>query len=171
MKKLLIVVILLVGGLYLYGRSLPREHVASSTITLVARPDTVFAVIRNVGGQAAWWSDVASVQPLAGQPRESWEQDMGASGKVHIEVTSISPPSRLVTTILNDVQQDWGGKWIYTIATTAAGTEVTITEEGWVATPMYRVLAKLLGPHKTMDGFLTSLAAHFGEVGTPRHGR
>jgi uncharacterized protein YndB with AHSA1/START domain len=170
MKKLIIVVIVLVGAVYLWGRSLPREHTASSTITITARPDTVFGLIRNVGGSANWWIDVKSVRPLAGKPRESWEQDMGAMGKVQIEVVSAAPPTRMVTRILNDEQQDWGGTWTYDVTHTAAGTEVTITEEGWVA-PFFRVFAKLMGPHRTMDSYLTSVAANFGEVTSARHRR
>ncbi len=170
LKKLIILALVAFAGLYFYGRSLPREHRASSTITLVARADTVYRVIRNVRSAATWWTDVKAVRPLAGKPRESWEEDMGASGKVQIEITSENPGSRLVTTILNDDQQDWGGRWIYTVNSSAAGTEVTITEDGWVAKPLYRVVAKLLGHHRTIDSYLNSLAAYFGEVGSPRHG-
>ncbi len=170
LKKLIILALLAGGGLYLYGRSLPREHRVSSTITLVARPDTVYRVIRNVRGAALWWTDVQSVRPLAGKPRESWEEDMGASGKVQLEITSENPGSQLITTVLNDDQQDWGGKWIYTVSSSASGTEVRITEEGWVEKPFFRVVSKLIGHHKTVDSYLSSLAAYFGEVSVPRHG-
>lgn len=168
-KKLVIIAIVIVGGLYLWGRSLPREHSSASTITLVARPDTVYAVIRNIRGTANWWSDVQAVTPVVGKPRESWEQDMGSMGKLRIEVTSAVPGSQLVTTILNDDQQDWGGTWTYEVTTTGSGTEVRITEDGWVAAPFFRVFSKLMGPHRTMDSYLSSLAAHFGEVASPRH--
>jgi uncharacterized protein YndB with AHSA1/START domain len=171
LKRLIIIALVLVGGLYLYGRSLPREHSVASTITLVAPVDSVYAVIRDIGGTAAWWNDVKSVSRITGRPRESWEQDMGPSGKVRLEVSAVSPPRLLMTTILNDEQQDWGGTWAYEVASTAAGTEVTIIEEGWVATPLFRVVAKLMGHHRTMDSYLSSLAARFGETASPRHRR
>jgi uncharacterized protein YndB with AHSA1/START domain len=169
LKRLLILATVVVGGLYLYGRSIPREHSAASTITLVAPRDSVYAVIRDIGGAAAWWSDAKAVTRLSGKARESWEQDMGSMGKVQLEVTAASPPGRLVTTILNDDQQDWGGTWTYEVASTAAGTEVTITEEGWVASPFFRVVSKLMGHHRTMDSYLSSLAARFGETASARH--
>ena len=169
LKRLIIIVLVLGGGLYLYGRTLPREHTAASRITIVAPVDSVYAVIRNVGGSAAWWSDVKAVTRLNAKPRESWEQDMGSFGKVQVEVTSASPPNRLVTTILNDDQQDWGGTWTYDIVSSGSATEVTITEHGWVASPFFRVVSKLTGHHRTINSFLSSLAARFGDTASPRH--
>jgi uncharacterized protein YndB with AHSA1/START domain len=171
LKRLIILGLVLAGGLYLYGRSLPREHSVASTITLVVPVDSAYAVLRDIGGSARWWSDVQSVTRLVGTQRESWEEDMGSMGKVRIEVTSSVPPNRLVTTILNDTQQDWGGVWTYEIEASGSGTEVTITEDGWVASPFFRVVAKLMGHHRTMDSQLTSLAARFGETASPRHRR
>jgi uncharacterized protein YndB with AHSA1/START domain len=173
MKKLLKFVLIVVlfggGGLYLYGRSLPREHTAGSTITLVAPVDSVYAAIRDIGGQAAWWNDVKGVTRLTARARESWEQDMGSWGKVQLEISAVSPPNRLVTTILNDDQQDWGGTWSYEIVASGSGTDVTIIEDGWVESPMFRVVARMMGHHRTMDSFLRSLAARFGETASPRH--
>lgn len=162
----------LAGLAWFYGSRQPREHRASSTITLVAPADTVWAVIRNIGESDEWWDDVRSVRRLLDKPRESWEQDMGMVGKVRISVTSEVWGERLVTTILNDEQQDWGGRWTYTITRGAAGTEVTVTEDGWVEKPLFRVVAKLMGgPHRTMDSYLRSLGAHFGETVTPVRAR
>lgn len=169
LKKLIVLVVLIGGGLWLYGRQLPREHSITSSIILVAPIDSVFGLIRAVGSQAAWWYDVKSVRPLMGKKRESWEQNMGDQ-LVQFEVTMVVPGSRMVTTILNDEQQDWGGTWQYRVFTSSAGTEVQITEQGWVEAPLFRVFMKLRGESRTVDSFLSSLGAHFGEVVTPRHG-
>jgi uncharacterized protein YndB with AHSA1/START domain len=168
--KAIILVGVLVGAVWFWGNSMPREHRSSSSITVVAPADSVYKLVRNIGNSTAWWSDVKTVRPIRGKKKESWEQDMKGTGPVQVEVTSYVDGQRLITTILNDDQQDWGGKWIYTVASTAAGTEVTIVEEGWVASPFFRVVMKLRGgPHKTLDSYLRSLAAHFGETVTPRH--
>ena len=166
-KKLLILAVLLVGGVWLYGRSLPREHRASSAITLVAHQDTVFALIRNLGTANSWWSDLRGVRRLT-RARESWEQDMGASGKISLEVTAADPPRRMITTVLNDQQQDFGGTWTYDVRMFASVTEVQITENGWIESPFFRVVAKLRGHHRTLNSYLSSLGAHFGESVTPR---
>jgi uncharacterized protein YndB with AHSA1/START domain len=166
-KKLFLFLVLLVGGVYFYGRSLPREHRASAAVTLVAPQDTVFAVVRHVGSSHLWWSDAKAVRRLD-RPKESWELNMGAQGMVALEVSRVSPPTELVTTIINDDQQTFGGSWIYQVRQTGAGTEVVVTEEGWVDPPLFRVVQKLIGHHRTINSYLSSLGAHFGESVTPR---
>jgi uncharacterized protein YndB with AHSA1/START domain len=162
---------LLAGAAWFYGSRQPREHVATSVVTLVAPADTVYRLIRDIPSSAVWWDDVKTVRRLTSKARESWEQDMGARGKLQIQITSEVPGERLVTTILNDDQKDWGGKWTYSIRSTAEGTQVRITEEGWVEKPLFRVMSQLMGgPHKSLDSYLRSLGAHFGETVTPRHG-
>ena len=170
LKRLLIVVLLLAGGVWLYGRSLPREHVASSTVTLVASSDTVWKLIRNIKSQPEWWDDVKSVTRMTGRAKESWEEDMGPAGKIQVEVSSEVAGRQLVVTILNETQQDWGGVWRYDVATTGAGTEVTITEQGWVQSPFFRVVSKFMGKHRTIDSLLRALSDNFGEIASPRHG-
>ncbi len=168
--KLLIVGGVLLAGVWLWGRSMPREHRASGSITLVAPTDSVYRLIRDIGGQAAWWGDVRAVRRVTGRARESWEQELKSSGSVRFEVSSFIDGQRLITTILNDDQQDFGGKWTYDVRRTASGTEVTITEDGWVEPPLFRVVQRLRGgPHRTLDSYLRSLAAQFGETVSPRH--
>lgn len=170
LTKLIVFAGILVGAVWVWGRTMPREHRASSTITLVAPADSVYRLVRDIGGQAAWWSDVRSVRKLTGQKRESWEQDMKGAGPVRLEVTSAIDGQRVITTILNDDQQDWGGGWTVDVERTAAGTEVTVTEQGFIEPALFRVVMKLRGgPHRTIDSYLRSLGAHFGETVSPRH--
>jgi hypothetical protein len=114
------------------------------------------------------------VRALRGLRRESWEQNRVTGGLISVEVTSISPPGRMVTTIIPNTEDaeevmKWGGVWKYDVFESAAGIEVQITEEGWVDPPLTRVFMKLRGPSRDVDSFLSSLAAHFGEMTTPRH--
>lgn len=173
MKKFLLFIGLIVGGVWFYGSRLPREHTARSTIVLVSPVDTVFKAVRNIGQQPTWWSDAKSVRALRGRRRETWELNMGADGIITVEVKS-AQQGRVVTQIVpseNETEESmgWGGTWTYEVFQSAAGTEVEVTEEGWVESPFFRVLAKLRGRYRTVDSYLTSLAAHFGEVATPRH--
>lgn len=177
MKKFIILIVIVVGSVWYYGRGLPREHTVKSSIIITsAKVDSVFTLVRRIGNQASWWSDVRSVRPLIGRPRESWEQNMLVGGLVAVEVTSITPPGKMVTTIIPDQESEddvmkWGGTWRYEVFDSSAGTEVVITEVGWVDPPLYRVYMKMRGEYRTVDSFLTSLAAHFGESATPIHGR
>ena len=176
MKKFIILVGLIVGGLYVYGRGLPREHTVKSSIVITtAGVDSVFKVMRLVGNYPRWWSDVRSVRPLVGRRKESWEQNLVAGGLVSLEITALSPPNRMVTTIIEGEEEgenamSWGGKWKYYVYAGPSGTHVEITEEGWVDPPLYRVFMKARGESRTVDSFLSSLGANFGEMVTPRHG-
>jgi len=136
-------------------------------VTLVAPVDTVWDMVRHIGSSHLWWSDVKSVRRLDLR-KESYEQNMGAAGIVSVEITSEEPPRRLVTTILNISQTKFGGSWTYDVRLTESGTEVTITENGWIDPPFYRVMAKVTGQHRTIVSYLSSLGAHFGETVTPR---
>jgi hypothetical protein len=170
LMKMVLVVVVLGGVVWFWGRGMPRDHRASSSITLVAPADSVFALIVDIPRTPSWWREMQSVKRITGTRRASYEQVLRGSGAVRIEMTSMNYGEQLVTTILNDQQQDWGGKWTYRVERSAAGTEVTITEEGWVESPFFRVVMKLRGgPHKSIDSYLRSLGAHFGETVTPRH--
>ncbi len=169
-KKVVVLGVVLAAGTYVYGRSLPREHEATSRVTIVASPDTVFAVIRNIGATGEWWSDMKSSRRLTGGMRESWEENMGSAGVINIEISKVVPGKSMVHTILGAEKQGWGGTWTYEVAATGVGTQVTITEAGFVDSPFFRVLMKLRGKYRTLDSYLTSLGAHFGEPVTPRHG-
>lgn len=168
LKYLVVIALLVAGALYLYGSRMPREHSVRSSIVLVASADTVFKTIRNVGTTPTWWTDVKSAKRVQGAPRETWEEDMGAAGVLQIEVTRVVPGRRIVHTILDDGTQGWGGTWTIDIAETPSGTEVSITEEGYVDSPFFRIVMNLMGQHSTIESYLRSLGAHYGEMVTPR---
>ncbi len=174
LKKLIILAVLLGGGAYYYGRGLPRETVATSSIVLVAADDSVFQVARKVDNYPSWWTEVRAVRPLRGKRRESWEQNMGADGLVAVEVTQSIPPRKVQLRVINsegDAPRAWGGTLTAEILESGSGTEVRLTEERFVEAPFLRIFFKLRGTHRTVDSFLSSLGAHFGETVTPRHAR
>ena len=175
MKKFLILLLLIAGGLYFYGQRLPREHRFKTSVILVARTDTVYQLTRRIGSYPKWWYDVKMARRLEGKRKETWELAMGGGGGLlAVELASEVPGQRVVTSITPSSEAEsekpkWGGKWTTRVFESAAGTEVEITEDGWVESPFYRIFAKVRGQTRTADSFLKSLAAHFGEVATPRH--
>lgn len=169
-KLLLFLAIVIGGGGWLYGRTLPREHVVTSTITLVAPVDTVWEVIRDLGRTPEWWSDMKSAQRIPGRSRESYELNMGLAGILRAQVTRSTPQRNLLLTILDDEGKGWGGSWSFDIGATGSGTEVMLIEEGFVDSPYLRVFVKMMGRRRAMESYLRSLGAHFGEVVNPRRG-
>ena len=66
-------------------------------------------------------------------------------------------PSLLVARI-TDVTLPFGGTWTYRIVPAAAGSELTITEDGEVYNPIFRFMSRFVFGHTaTIDGFLADL--------------
>lgn len=169
-KLVLVIMFLVIGGAYLHGRGLPREHVVTSSITLVVPTDTVFRLIRNIGAQRDWWPSVKSVERIQGASKESWRQVMGlGAGTIETEIGEVVPGRSMEVHILNAEKQGWGGTWFYEVRSSASGTEVVITEEGFIESPVFRTIMKFRGKYRTIDSYLIALGGHFGEPSTPRH--
>jgi uncharacterized protein YndB with AHSA1/START domain len=168
--------ILIVGGvgagllllITLIGFVLPREHHVSSRITLHQPPDSVFAVIRDIGAISSWWPMVKQVSRRSDpQGREIWNETMRDGFEMGLEVTAAEPPRMIKTVIVGD--GPFGGSWATHIESVPGGSTVTVTEHGWVSNPIFRLVSRLMGHHRTMDDYLTSLASRFGEQISPQH--
>ena len=174
MRRALVVLALLAGVVavpLLVGSLLSREHVATSAVALRQSPDTVWRVVRDLGGVAAWWSEVKKVERVPDQAgRELWRQTLGSNAALTFVVAAEVPPSRLVTQIDAPRGAPFGGFWVYEIAPSGDGSRVTVTEQGWIANPLFRFLSRVVfGQYGTLDSYLKALGKRFGEDVTPVH--
>jgi uncharacterized protein YndB with AHSA1/START domain len=170
MKWIAIIIgVLVVLGLavYAFGATLPVEHTASRSATLSSPPDAIWAVISDPGRFPSWRKDVDSVEVLPQRNgRPAWREISGGQ-RMTFEVTESETPSRLVTTIA-DKGLPFGGSWEYVIAPAASGSRITITEHGEVYNPVFRFVSRyVMGHTKTLDSYLTALAAKLGDKYTP----
>jgi len=130
----LVVVVAIVGAI------LPRQHLASRTLRVQRTPQDIWPVVTRL-------ADASSVP---------------------VEIVESAPPHRLVTRV-TAAEKNFGGTWTITIAPAAEGpgrteSTVTITEDGWVANPIFRFMSRLIiGHHATMDALLTQVAQAFNE--------
>lgn len=172
MKRFLIGTVLVLLALavivFLGGSLLPRTHRATSTILLHQQPDTIWTLIRNPEAVATYWTDVDSVRRMPADTGERWMYWTGGF-EMPFEIVSSHPPAELVTHIVETPDAHFGGDWTYTLAATPNGTRVTVTEDGWVGNPAFRVMTRVMGEHRTVDRMLTALGRHFGEDITPEH--
>jgi len=175
MRRLAILVALVgaaVGAVIGAGLALPRDHAAASSIALRQPPDTVWAAVRDLGGVSSWWSEVdaAELVPNDLEGREVWRYTMRDHSTMLLVVESAEPPKRLVTRIDAAPGAAFGGTWTYEVDAEGQGSKLTVTEEGWIANPVFRVLTHFVfGYHGTLDSYLAALGRRFGELATPVH--
>ena len=138
MKWILIalaVLIVLVTLVAAIGSRLPREHVASRTLRVRRTPQEV-------------WAAVTQATAASSVPVDILEQD---------------PPRRQVTRVKAS-EKMFGGTWTIAIAPTPDGATLTITENGWVANPIFRFVSRfVMGHHATIDGVLKQVATALNE--------
>ena len=117
------------------GSMLPRNHMASRTLRVRHSPEEVWPVVTR----------------------------LMASSSVPVDIIEQDPPRRLVSRV-KETEKMFGGTWTVVCATVANGSTLTITEDGWVANPIFRVVSRfIVGHHATMDGILKNVAKTLGE--------
>jgi len=161
----LILVIAVIGAL------IPREHVATSTVTLRQPVDSVWKVVRDLGGVTGWWPEIRQAERLPDREgRETWRQKMKNGFDMPLIVLESQPPRRLVTKIDSPAGAPFGGSWTYEIAPAGGGSRVSVTESGWIANPIFRFMSRVVfGYYGTLDGYLRRLGKKFGEEVKPVH--
>ena len=141
MKWLLIgmlVLVALVAIVAAIGATLPRDHKASRTLRVKRPPVDV-------------WPAIAAATTASDVP---------------VDVLESTPPYRQVTRVKAS-EKNFGGTWTIVVAPEPTGSAVTITEDGWVANPIFRFVSRyLLGHHATMDGILKKAARALDEEPT-----
>ncbi len=157
-------IVAIVAGI---GAMLPKAHVVRRSATFAQPPDSVWAVIADFGGQAAWRADIKSVERMADRDGKAvWREVSLRGDAVPYETTEIDAPRRLVRTIA-DPGLPYGGRWIYEVAPAPGGSTLTITEEGEVYNPVFRFVSHFfMDMGATADGYLTALGRRFGQTST-----
>jgi hypothetical protein len=159
---LIITVLVLVVGLLL-----PVRHTAAVRIVLDQPVDRVFDLIADVPRATAWRSDLTSVEILSGGGDAlRWRETSGFGALIMAREESLRP-TRLVSRI-DDPDQPFGGRWIFELEPTGAGTALTITEEGEVYSPLFRFMSRFVfGHYRTLETCASDLARHFGDASHP----
>lgn len=173
MKWVLIALGVLVGLvalMALIGAFVPREHRATSTVTLQQPIDSVWTVVRDLGGVPSWWPEIKeSVRQPDRNGQETWRQKMSGFD-VPLIVVESSAPSKLVTQIDTSAGGAFGGTWTYLLTPDSDGTKISVTEAGWIGNPIFRFLSRFLfGYYGSLDGYLKALGKRFGTEVQPAH--
>jgi hypothetical protein len=166
MRWLLIVVAVLVaivGVVALVGATLPQNHVASRTVRLSAPVDTVWSLVTDVARYPTWRKDVSSVEIVEGKPLLTWREVSGKD-RMTYEATESEPRSHFVAHIA-DKGLPFGGSWDYRVVPDGTGTTITITENGEVYNPIFRLVSKyVIGHTASIDKYLSALSVRSGNA-------
>jgi hypothetical protein len=125
--------------------------------------------VADVEGTARWRPSVSAidVSQRDGEGRAMRFVERGDYGDTTLEVVARTAPERQVVRVL-DEGMPFGGTWTWELAWAGDGTRLVITEEGFVRSPLFRVLGRLFfPPTATMDGYLRALAAELGDNAEP----
>lgn len=152
-----IVLAIIVGGL-----ATPREHTVARSIVLPVSMDRVWQTIHDVGNYNAWRHELEDAEIVdTNQPQLRW-RETSTRGSVTFGVTADEPPQRFAARIL-DEDLPFSGEWTWRLDTDGSTTRVSITERGAVGNPLFRFFAAhVMGYTKSLDGYLSALAAHLG---------
>ncbi len=152
--------------LYVAGLFIPVAHVASSSVRLRQSVDSIWRTVRALEESASWWPTVSAMERLPDKDgREVWLQRQ-ITGDLAMEVMESTEPVRLVMRIADD-RLPFGGTWTYEIHEEAGGSRITITEDGEIYSPFFRVMSRFFfGYHATQESYLTALSKRFGETPT-----
>jgi hypothetical protein len=139
------------------GWRLPVAHVATRSAQFPVDPATMFALISDFDRYGTWRTGVKRVEVDSVGKRF---REHGPDGALLFDVTESDPPRRLVVRIA-DESLPFGGRWIYDVSPSAAGSLLRITEEGEVYNPLFRFIARyVMGHARTIDRFLADVSVN-----------
>lgn len=167
MKRALIVVGIFAGlalVLAIIGALLPVAHSARVRVELRSPPPVVYAAIADVAAYPAWRADLDSLVVVSATPRLRWRES-SAQGTIEFEQVVAQAPRTVTARIQGAEEQGFGGSWTWELAPKPeGGTILTITEQGEVYNPLFRLMSHLFfSPYDSLEQYARDLAARFGE--------
>ena len=140
------------------GFLLPVGHEAAVSARFDAAPSVLFGVISDVEHYPEWRSDVERIEVLSDSGEALRFRAHGADGIITYVVEE-SVRSSLLRVRIDDDSLPYGGTWTYVLQPFDNGTSLTITENGEVYNPLYRLIAAVaLSQTATIQRYLNDLA-------------
>ena len=162
--RLVLLIIVLAVAAYVYGISLPAHQTHIRTTVLKQTPEAIFALLTDLPNFPKWNKDMVKIEalpPIDG--KEATRQTFKGNMAMTIITSESIPPKRLVRS-MGDSGGPFEGSWTYNISTTTDGSQVVLTEQSTMNSPLFRLMVKVFGPTKYMDEHLQGMAKFFGET-------
>jgi hypothetical protein len=153
----------LVALMALVGSMLPREHVAARHAVIAKSRAEVWRVLTDLDAYPAWRRELKKLERLS----TTRFREHSSDGAITFSIEVDDAPMRRVTRIA-DENLPFGGRWIYELEVEGEGTRLTITEDGFVKNPVFRLIRKtLMSEAGTLERFISDLANHLGVTAKP----
>lgn len=152
----IILTLTVLAGLFLYlaGLAQPERHAGSITFTMAKPSTVVWAALTDYAAMPQWWPAVKKIRFETRPYGEvvTWDTDRRGR-ETGFRTTEEKAPAQLVREITGD-NLPFGGTWTYALVDANSGTQLTLTEDGFVKPPLFRGIAKFfLKPDATMRVF------------------
>ena len=160
--------IVLVSGIYTIGAMEPVEHVVSRKAKFNKPPAVLWALLADPTQQTKWRRDVLKVESVKlPNGAQGYEEQWRNGAKLLTEITVIEAGRNLQNRVIN-TDLPFGGTTTYEFTPAGEGTELRLTEKGFIRSPFMRFFTKyVFGYGSSMDGVLHLVGLHFGENVTP----
>jgi hypothetical protein len=153
----LVVVPAIIGAvLVVVGTRLPPGFVRARRATFARPSAEVWRVISDLEAHPRWRTNMVGVERL-GPTRF---REVYRHGAITYAIDVDEAPVRRVHRIA-DPAMPFGGRFIYELAIAGNDTELTVTEDGIVQNPGFRVFSRWLST-AAIDRFLLDLGKHLG---------
>lgn len=148
---------------YIAGARMPREHRSVVTVRLPASRPAVWAAITDYAAMPGWWPGVQSIrrEKLPDGTELTWHKN--SHGREMAFRTGESRPNEKLVRIVVGENLPFGGTWTFALADAPAGggTQLTLTEDGFVNPTLLRPIAKwFIGHDATQRDFIAYLEKH-----------
>jgi Polyketide cyclase / dehydrase and lipid transport len=167
---LVIAIVAVFAAITIAGLALPRDHQAARAARIARPAAEVWRAVRDLESGPRWRSGLTRVELLDADPPR-WREH-ARHGRITFVLDESAPPDgaragRMVSRIADD-NLPFGGRWIFAVAPDGDATRVTITEDGFVANPLFRFLSRFVFGHgATLEQYLRDLARHLGTTASP----
>ncbi|HXW77406.1 MAG TPA: SRPBCC family protein [Candidatus Eremiobacteraceae bacterium] len=145
------------------GIGLPMRHVAQCSAYLTVPPAVVWSAVYDDTLSAAWRPDVARVERISNGPDPEFREFGKSGGSITYQNVDATQPFAFERDIV-DRSLPFGGGWRYWLAPKSGGTQLTITENGEIYNPIFRIVSRYFtGYTATMTAYISELGTHFHE--------
>jgi uncharacterized protein YndB with AHSA1/START domain len=142
--------------LVVVGVLLPATTRSEREALLRAPVPTVFATVTDVADQARWRSDVERVQ--VAENGLTWRETTGSGVEIAFRLIESRPNEAYV--IEYESPQGFKGRWTGHFVSVGDATRLTMTETVTIASPIGRVIGRLVAPPGAhMERYLADLQA------------